>query len=92
MQDANEMECLIFEVAIRNIVSGKVNKRVQSFGISGREGGFPFLGQKLAEVAIWSKILSSILITIVIIERGFRNKNPISVYIYNQTELKHLSF
>ena len=26
MQDANEMECLIFVVAIRNIVSGKVTK------------------------------------------------------------------
>ena len=26
MQDANEMECLIFEVAIRNIVLGKVTK------------------------------------------------------------------
>ena len=26
MQDANEMECLIFETAIRNIVLGKVTK------------------------------------------------------------------
>ena len=26
MQDANEMECLFFEVAIRNVVLGKVTK------------------------------------------------------------------
>ena len=26
MHDANEMECLIFEIPIKNIVSGKVTK------------------------------------------------------------------
>ena len=30
------------------------------------QGGFPFLGPKLTDVTIWTKILSSILITIVI--------------------------